>query len=191
MRAILNARKKLLTVIGGLACACTLHAQAWLYPIDSWFLPPGLNTTLSASVIVSPDAGSGFSNSISIAYADSIMSRLTYAVGGYARYNSWRGRSFSDAGLAAMLNYRFDDHWEATLYAPKNISRPDMPIMSYWMMADLADKIGAEVRYHFSPAFSVGVSVWHVSYPDVRSPFADVRSPFANSHQPPAFYGGR
>ena len=176
--------KKRLTISMLLLCACTLQAQEGLYPLSSWYMHPGLNATLSASVIVSPRSGSGFSNSLSIAYADSIMSRLTYAVGGYVRHMSWQGRSFSDAGLTAMLNYRFDEHWEATLFAQKSIVEPRTPMMPFWMREEVADKIGAEVRYHFSPSFSLGVSMWKVAYP--QQPF-----PLMSGHHPPAAYGGR
>lgn len=171
--------KRLLQIAIGWVCVCSANAQAGLYSPY-----PGLNMTLSVAVTVSPGAGSGFSNSLSIAYADSIMSRLSYAVGGYAHHYSWNGRSFSDTGLTAMLNYRFDEHWEATLYVQKGFVEPRTPMMPYWMLDEMADKIGAEVCYHFSPAFSVGVSVWRISY-------SDVKSPFKNTHQPPAFYGGR
>lgn len=166
-----------------LLCACTLQAQEGLYPLNSWYLHPGLNGTLSASVIVSPRQGSGFSNSLSIAYADSIMSRLTYAVGGYVRHTSWQGHSFSDAGLTAMLNYRINEHWEATLFAQKGIIEPRTHMMPFWLHEEIADKIGAEVRYHFSPAFSLGVSMWKVAYPQQSFPPT-------SGHHPPASYGG-
>ena len=64
-----------------------------------------------------------------------------------------------DAGLSAMLDYRFDDHWEGTFFVQKTFVQPKTP-MPLFLREDIGDKIGAEVRYHFNPAFSVGVSVW-------------------------------
>ena len=159
--------KKRLTISMLLLCACTLQAQEGLYPLSGWYMHPGLNATLSASVIVSPRSWSGFSNSLSIAYADSIMSRLTYAVGGYVRHMSWQGRSFSDAGLTAMLNYRFDEHWEAYIYAQKSLTNNHQaPLPLYSSMYSLGglhngwgDRIGAAVRYNFNPSFSIEVSL--------------------------------
>ena len=69
-----------------------------------------------------------------------------------------------DAGLTAMLSYRFDEHWEAALFAQKSLIKPQVPRHLYWM-DDVGDKIGASVRYSFNPAFSIGLSVWRGSAP--------------------------
>ncbi len=189
--------KKLLSICLSLVCACSLQAQGGLYPLNSWFLHPGLNASLSFSAFTSFKGGSGFSNSLSVAYADSLTSRLTYAVGGYVRHTSWGGRSFSDAGLTAMLNYQFDDHLEGTLFAQKSLAEPSMlrsPMMPYWMREEMADKIGAELRYHFDSGLSlgVGVSMSRIELPEQRFHLMNVHQPSAahDSHQPPASYGG-
>jgi hypothetical protein len=69
-----------------------------------------------------------------------------------------------DAGLTDMLNYRFDEHWEAGVFAQKSIVQPRIPMRLYWM-SDVGDKIGASVRYNFNPQFSIGLSVWTGSSP--------------------------
>ena len=160
-----------------LLCACTLQAQEGLYPLGSWYMHPGLNGTLSASVIVSPGSGSGFSNSLSIAYADSIMSRLTYAVGGYVRHMSWQGRSFSDAGLTAMLNYRFDEHWEGFIYGQKSVARSERYPLPLYDLSNAGDRIGAGVRYNFNPTFWIEVSFEASKY-DVPNHFTHPQKKF-------------
>lgn len=164
--------RQLLVCLAAILLLCRVspsQAQQSLFPMDGSPLYPGLHATLSASVTVGP-SGSGFSHGLSIAYADSIMSRLTYTIGGYYRHHHWLGHGYSDAGLTAMLNYRFDQRWEGTLYVQKSLEQPRAPRMPFWVREEMADKIGAEVRYHFSPSFTMGVSVWRMSYPSFPHP---------------------
>lgn len=128
---------------------------------NDWSLHTGLNVSLSASAFfgLGHHGGSGFSNTVSLMYADTLTTRLSYAVGGYYSRLDWRGMNVGDAGLSAMLDYRFDDHWEGTFFVQKTFVQPKTP-MPLFLREDIGDKIGAEVRYHFNPAFSVGVSVW-------------------------------
>ena len=72
-----------------------------------------------------------------------------------------------DAGLTAMLNYRFDDHWEAAVFAQKSMMEPRMPLQQmWWLGADFGDKIGASVKYNVNPHFSFQLTVW-----DERKPW--------------------
>ena len=129
------------------------------YP--NWNLHRGLNASLSASAIVGlgHNSGSGFANSLSVMYADTITSRLSFAVGGYYSILNYGGRQLNDVGLSAMLGYRFNDHCEASAFVQKSIMQPTVPPQLYWM-SDVGDKIGASLRYNFNPAFSVSLSVW-------------------------------
>ena len=131
-----------------------------------WELHPGINASLSASAIFGfgHNASSGFSNSIAIAYAGSITPKLSYSIGGYSSFLDYANHAIKDAGLTAMLNYRFDEHWEAGVFAQKSIVQPRIPMRLYWM-SDVGDKIGASVRYNFNPQFSIGLSVWTGSSP--------------------------
>ena len=71
----------------------------------------------------------------------------------------WANSTFRDAGLTAVLGYKFDEHWEGYLYAQKSIVT-NTPIPLYIQdLNDMGDRIGAAVRYNFSPNFSVQVSV--------------------------------
>lgn len=134
------------------------------YP--NWNLHRGLNASLSASAIfgLGHNSGSGFANSLSVMYADTITSRLSFAVGGYYSILNFGGRQLNDVGLSAMLGYRFNDHWEASAFVQKSIMEPTVPPQLYWM-SDVGDKIGASLRYNFNPSFSVSLSVWNERCP--------------------------
>ncbi|MBQ9646380.1 MAG: hypothetical protein IJV24_08530 [Prevotella sp.] len=128
--------------------------------LNSWQLHAGVNASLSMAGIFS-HRGSGFSNTASLMYADTLTSRLSFAVGGYLSRLDWRGRAFTDAGLTALLNYRIDEHLEASLFVQKSILPEKRFIpLPLVLREDIGDRIGAEIRYHFSPVFSMGVSVW-------------------------------
>lgn len=63
-----------------------------------------------------------------------------------------------DGGINAVLGYKFDERWEAYLYGQKSVMNSRMPLPLYDMNG-LGDRIGAAVKYNFSPKFSVTVSV--------------------------------
>lgn len=134
---------------------------------NDWRLHSGLNASLSLSATlgIGNHSGSGFAQNVSLMYAAALTPRLSLAVGGYYSHFNWGPGEFNDAGLTAVLGYRFNEHWEAYLYGQKSIMTPKMPVLPYYM-DNFGDKIGAEVRYNFSPSFSIGVSVWHERMPD-------------------------
>ena len=131
-----------------------------------WELHPGLNASLSAAAIFGfgNNAGSGFANSMAVAYAGNITRKLSYSIGGYTSFLDYANHAMKDVGLTAMLNYRFNEHWEAALFAQKSILQPKVPPYLYWMN-DVGDKIGAAVRYNINPSFSIGLSVWKGTSP--------------------------
>ena len=140
---------------------------------NDWSLHPGVNASLSASAIIGlgRHSGSGFANSLSLMYADNITPKLSFALGGYYSFLDYSGHQLRDAGLTAMLNYRFDEHWEAAAFVQKSIMQPKLPPQLYWM-SDVGDKIGVSLRYNFNPAFSVSVSVWEERNPSLFAPAA-------------------
>ena len=145
------------------------HYPYWssLYSAFSdWSLHPGLNASLSASAIfgVGKHASSGFANSAAFMYAGNLMPKLSFALGGYSSYLDYGSRQMKDAGLTAMLNYRFDEHWEASVFVQKSMMQPKMPPQMWWMN-DIGDKVGASVRYNFNPNLSVHLSVWEGRQP--------------------------
>ena len=138
---------------------------------SDWALHSGLNASLSLSATVGlgSDSGSGFAQTLALMYARELVPRLSVAVGGYYSHFNWGPAQFNDAGITAVLGYRFNEHWEAYLFGQKSVATPRMPAPLY-MLGDFGDKIGAEVRYNVSPSFSIGVSVWHQNMPDGAHP---------------------
>lgn len=145
-------------------------APYWYGNWDNWQLHRGLNVNLGASVFAQFGKhayhGAGFGQSISAMYAMPLDQNLSLAVGGYFNNMSWAHNSFRDAGLTAVLGYRFNEHWEAYIYGQKSLANNQpMPLPLYYMhshgglQSGLGDRIGAAVRYNFNPSFSIEVSV--------------------------------
>lgn len=138
-----------------------------LYPFgwmgwSGWELHKGLNLNIGAFVFSSfgkhASGGTGFGQNISAMFAFPLAKRLSLAVGGYFNNVYWADRSFRDGGFNAVLGYKFDDHWEAYLYGQKSVASDRMPLPLF-DMTGVGDRIGAAVKYNFSPKFSVTVSV--------------------------------
>ena len=125
-------------------------------------LHPGFNVSLGASVFAPIGkhryGGAGFSQDITAVYAVPLTNRLSLAVGGYFSNITWGHHSYRDAGVNAILGYRFNEHWEPLYY-----------------MHDVGDRIGAAVRYTPNHTFSVTVSVEGRSEPSwlPAMPFAN------------------
>lgn len=161
---------------GALAPADTLHlpvlnglGQTYInmYPFDwmgyyDWRLHAGLNVNLGASVFATlgdgPWHGTGFTQSLAAMYAVPLTGKLSIAVGGYLNNMYWAHDAYHDAGLNAVLGYKFDEHWEGYLFGQKSIVHTPMP-MPLYDLNSIGDRIGAAVRYNFNPSFSVQVTV--------------------------------
>lgn len=131
--------------------------------LGNWELHPGLNASLSASAIFGfgRNSSSGFANSAAVMYAGQLMPRLSFSIGGYSSFLDWGRHQMKDAGLTAMLNYRFDEHWETAVFAQKSLMQPKLPLQQmWWLGGDFGDKIGAMVKYNINPNVSVQLSVW-------------------------------
>lgn len=138
------------------------------YPYDGWWgfnnwtLHKGLNVNLGASVFAAfgkgAPKGAGFAQDLSMMYALPLTKRLTLAIGGWVSNAYWAHDRFTDAGVSAVLGYKFDEHWEAYVYGRKSLVNKPIPYR-FCTMDDLGDRIGAAVKYNFSPSFSVQVSV--------------------------------
>lgn len=138
-----------------------------MYPLDwcgaySWSLHKGLNVNVGASVFAtfgnSAWRGTGFGQNISAMYAIPVTGKLSVAVGGYLNNLYWTHSSWTDAGLNAVIGYKFDEHWEGYLYGQKSLANRRMPFPLY-DIGNIGDRIGAAVKYNFSPSFSIQVSV--------------------------------
>lgn len=138
-----------------------------MYPLDwcgayNWDLHKGLNVNLGASVFASFGKGawrgSGFGQNIAAMYAIPVNNKLSIAVGGYLNHLYWTSDSYMDAGLNAVIGYKFDEHWEGYIYGQKSLSNKRMPYPLY-DIGNIGDRIGAAVKYNFSPSFSIQVAV--------------------------------
>lgn len=130
--------------------------------LDTWQLHKGLNMNIGASVFASfgkgAPKGAGFSQNVSLMYAMPLSKRVSLAVGGWVSNAYWAHDRYTDAGLSAMLGYKFDEHWEAYVYGRKSLMDKPVPY-NFYTMRELGDRIGAAVKYNFSPNFSIQVSV--------------------------------
>lgn len=133
----------------------------------TWGLHKGINVSLDASVFASFGKNAyhhaGFAQSVSAMYAIPVTGKLSLAAGGFFNNVNWGRFNSRNAGVSAILGYQFDEHWEGYLYAHKQLltNMPRMPYPMYDLMydhAELRDRIGAAIKYNFSPSFSVQVS---------------------------------
>lgn len=136
---------------------------------SNWRLHEGLNLSLGASVFSQfgkhAYGGVGFAQNLSAQYATTLLPRLSIAVGGYLNNMFWASSAYRDAGLTAVLGYKFDERWEGYLYGQKSIVT-NVPIPLYLQdLNEMGDRIGAAVRYNVTPNFSLQMSVESRSYP--------------------------
>lgn len=141
-----------------------------------WQLHRGLNVSLGASVFAQWGKGAwykgaGFNQRISMMYAQPLSDRLTLAVGGYFSNTSWAHDAWRNAGVTALLGYRFSDRWEAYVYAQKSLVENRLMPLPLYDLNSLGDRIGAAVRYNVSPSFSVQVSLEKEFTPTWVAPF--------------------
>ena len=150
-----------------------MNAQGQVLPINmypysywngfyNWNLHRGLNINIGASVFAffgkNAPHGAGFAQNISAMYAIPLNNKLSLAVGGYFDNTSWSHDSYRDAGLSAVLGYRFNEHWEAYLYAQKSIVNTHRIPYPLYTLNNIGDRIGAAVKYNVNPNFSFQVS---------------------------------
>lgn len=145
-----------------------------LYPLYyggwySWELHPGLNVSAGASVFAqfgkNARHGAGFSQNLSAMYAIPVNNKLSIALGGYLNNIYWAHDAYRDAGLSAIIGYKFDEHWEVYLYGHKSLTdNRRMPYCLY-NMSSAGDRIGAAVKYNFNESTSIQISVENVSMP--------------------------
>lgn len=139
-----------------------------------WDLHSGLNMNIGASVFAQfghkAYHGAGFAQNISMMYAMPITNKLSLAVGGYFNNIYWAHDSYRDAGISAVLGYKFDDHWEGYVYGQKSLMNRQMP-MPLYDMNNIGDRIGAAVKYNFNPNFSIQISVEQKWMPNQRGTY--------------------
>ena len=130
---------------------------------SNWRLHEGLNLSLGASIFSQfgkhAYGGVGFAQNLSMQYATALTSRLSIAVGGYLDNMYWANTTFRDAGMTAVLGYKFNEQWEGYVYGQKSIVT-NAPIPYYLQdLNEMGDRIGAALRYNITPNISVQMSV--------------------------------
>ena len=151
---------------------------------DRWDLHRGLNVSMGASVFGSfgRHGSTGFAQNVALMYAMPLTDKLSFSLGGYYSHFNYGRESFHDAGLNAVLGYQFDEHWEAYLYAQKSLTdRKRFMPLPLWELTNQGDRIGAAVKYNFSPSFSIQVSMEHrewMPWEAVRSVFSQRMAPY-------------
>lgn len=169
-----------LPLLNGLGQVPSLGYHGYYNPLmwggfHAWDLHEGLNVSLGASVFAEfgkhARHGAGFSQQIALQYAMPLTDKLSLSLGGYLTNVNWQHESMRDAGLSAVLGYKFNEKWEAYVYGQKSLVQTNnyMP-RSLYEMEQLGDKIGAAVRYNFSPSFSMQLGFEHTVYPDRSVP---------------------
>lgn len=150
---------------------------SWLYPCmgswGMWNVHDGLNVQLGVEAFTSFGKGgfSGWGQNLSAVYAKPLNDRWSIAVGGFMNNYSTGIGTFRNAGLTAVLNYRFNDHWEAFVYGQKSFVDNQSTMFSpygpygygmfgYGPMYDMGmfgDRIGAGVTWKPTDNTSVQV----------------------------------
>lgn len=153
-----------------------LYRWYGMYPMyggmgwDNWELHKGLNVSMGASVFAQfgkhARHGAGFNQNIAAMYAMPLSKNLSLAIGGYFNNTYWGHDTYRDAGLSAVLGYRFNKHWEAYLYGQKSIASSNYIPYSLYDMNALGDRIGAAVKYNVNKNFSITLSVDKQFAPD-------------------------
>ena len=92
----------------------------------NWSLHKGMNVSLGASVFAefgkNARGGAGFTQNVSAMYAVPVTKKLLVAVGGYFNNIMWQHDTWREAGVSAIMGYKFNDHWEAYLYGQKSLA---------------------------------------------------------------------
>lgn len=149
-----------------------------LWGFDNWNLHKGLNMNIGASVFAAfgkgTPSGAGFAQDVSLMYALPLSKRVTLALGGWISNVFWSGARITDAGLSAVLGYRFSERLEGAAFVRKSLVDKRMPLR-YAVMNDVGDRIGASLKYNFSPSFSVQLTVQATRYNNLPQCFQSER----------------
>lgn len=184
--------------------------SAWqqnrLWGYGPWGMHEGVNVNLDFAAFASfgkHQSGGGFGQRLSATYVKLLDERLWTAIGAGISNTTFRGNSYRSGGVYAALGYRFDEHWEAVVYGHLNVANnydrlSPMPYRNglpyyygaygmpfgpygYGLGYDDANRIGAAVTYHFSPSFSLSVSVekgWYGNSHDFPLPDRHENPPY-------------
>ena len=136
-----------------------------------WDVHEGLNAEVGMGVMVgfgknNPFKGASFFSNVSLLYAKPVSKHWSVALGGtLSQFRMWNKNEFA-GNVFALGNYKFDEHWSASIYGSYNHMPGGMAWMDFYSTPDMMNfnenfaRFGAEVTYKFNEkcAISVGVS---------------------------------
>ena len=129
-----------------------------------WDIHEGLNAQIGAGVMVgfgkhNPFRGTSFFTNTSLVYAKALDEHWTLALGGtLSRFKFFNDNVFT-GDVYALANYRFDDHWSASIYASYNHMPRGMGMFDFTTFNENCARIGGEVTYRFNEKFSMSVGL--------------------------------
>ena len=170
----------------------TYNRRWWWFPymggFSGWHMHEGLNVSLGLSAFTSfgGNAFSGWGQNLSATYVKPLNDRWTIAVGAFLTNYSTNLGTARAAGVAAMVNYRINEHWQAFVYGQKafvdnNMSLPyfcygpygayqsflpGYPYHPLAAMGMMGDRIGAGVCWQPNDKFSVSLQMEYHSMPN-------------------------
>lgn len=175
------------------------------YSDGTWGLHQGLNVNVDLSAFATfgghlPHRG-GFSQTLEATYLAPLTKdgRLWMMGGGYLTHLNYGSEQYANAGLYALLDYQFDEHWEAYIYGQLSLTGNgvgrsgrgfgpyggyyygswDSYPLSYGSMGPgmmnfpNANVIGAGAIYHPSKNFSIGFQVESAWFPNSSPRYFD------------------
>lgn len=157
-----------------------MHRRLWLFSTwmptspfnwgNFWDLHEGLNAQIGAGVMVgfgkyNPFKGASFFTDVSMAYAKQLDSHWSVALGGtLSHFKMWNKNEWA-GDLFGIANYKFDEHWSASIYASYNHMPLGMGIHGLYAPFDMTyfnqnfARIGGEVTYRFNNNYSISVGI--------------------------------
>lgn len=135
-----------------------------------WDLHEGLNGQIGMGVMVgfgkyNPFKGASFFTDASLVYAREIDKHWSVALGGtLSRFKMWDKNEWATQ-VFGIANYKFDNHWSASVYASYNHMPHGMGMYGLYAPFDMMyfnqnfARIGGEVTYRFNNNCSISVGV--------------------------------
>lgn len=151
----------------------------WGTPLD---LHDGFNAQIGLGVIAgfgknNPFKGASFYTDITLAYAKQLDDHWSVALGGtLSRFKMWNENVWS-GNLFAVGNYKFNEHWSASIYGSYNHIPEGMGYMGMYgpmnwaRLNENCARIGGEVTYKFNENFAVSIGASTDIYTDNPRPW--------------------
>lgn len=132
----------------------------------TWDVHEGFNAQIGMGVIVgfgknNPFKGASFYTDLSLIYAKPVSEHWTLALGGtLSRFKFFNDNVFTGS-VFALGNYRFNEHWSASVYASYNHMPECARMYDFTTFNENCARIGGEVTYRFNEKFSMSLGLSH------------------------------